>query len=235
MSLVVTQKTIWSTGNARKPALGSTLQLYNDGAGRRVSARLESCSLPQSELLLADLLACPSRDLGAFDPRGSNDFSASGSSKLLILMWHEVLLYPAGVPTNQITFHPALRLPPGWKFNSSLPVSSQAGNTVDFAPVPLDLLIDSPVQSGEFTKVIPLTPGDALSHELDVVADDAWALEIPPALIDGYKKLVAEAGALYQSHQRSRAHAGRSQQAFARGRTFSARVHAFMEWTIPAS
>src|SRR5207249_434991 len=47
---------------------------------------------------------------------------------------------------------------------------------------------------------IPLTPGDKLSHELDVVADDVWALDIPSALIDNYKKLVAEAGALYQSH-----------------------------------
>ncbi len=133
-------------------------------------------------------------------PGPTIDFSASGSSKLLILMWHEVLLYPAGLPANQITFHPTLQLPPGWKFNTSLPVSSQAANTVKFEPVPLDLLIDSPVQSGEFTRVIPLTPGDKLSHELDVVADDAWALEIPPALIDGYKKLIAEAGALYQSH-----------------------------------
>jgi predicted metalloprotease with PDZ domain len=133
-------------------------------------------------------------------PGPTIDFSASGSSKLLILMWHEVLLYPAGLPANQIAFHPTLKLPPGWKFNTSLPVSSQTGNTVNFAPVPLDLLVDSPVQSGEFTKVIPLSPGNILSHELDVVADDAWALEIPPALIDDYKKLVAEAGALYQSH-----------------------------------
>lgn len=128
------------------------------------------------------------------------DFSASGSSKLLILMWHEVLLYPAGLPTNQITLNPTVQLPAGWKFNTSLPVSSQSGNTITFAPVALDLLVDSPVQSGEFTKVIPLTPGEKVSHELDVVADDAWALDIPPALIDGYKKLVAEAGALYRSH-----------------------------------
>ena len=133
-------------------------------------------------------------------PGAAIDFSASGSSKLLILMWHEVLLYPAGLRVNQITFHPTLQLPPEWKFNTSLPVSSQSGNTINFAPVPLDLLVDSPVQSGEFTKVIPLTPGDKLSHELDVVADDVWALDIPSALIDNYKKLVAEAGALYQSH-----------------------------------
>ncbi|MGH9498028.1 MAG: M61 family metallopeptidase [Terriglobales bacterium] len=133
-------------------------------------------------------------------PGATIDFSASGSSNLLILMWHEVLLYPAGRPANQITFQPTLRLPPGWKFSTSLPVSSQSGNSITFAPVPLDLLVDSPVQSGEFTKVIPLTSGGKLSHELDVVADDAWALDIPPALIENYKRLVAEASALYQSH-----------------------------------
>lgn len=133
-------------------------------------------------------------------PGATIDFSASGSSKLLILMWHEVLLYPAGRPTNQIICQPTLRLPQGWKFSSSLPVASQSSDSITFAPVPLDLLVDSPVQSGEFTKVIPLTLGDKLNHELDVAADDAWALDIPPALVENYKKLVAEAGALYQSH-----------------------------------
>ena len=128
------------------------------------------------------------------------DFSASGSSKLLILMWHEVLLYPAGLPANQITLNPTLQLPAGWKFNTSLPVLSQSGNNISFVPVALDLLVDAPVQSGEFTKVIPLTPGEKVSHELDVVADDAWALDIPANLVDSYKRLVAEAGALYQSH-----------------------------------
>lgn len=133
-------------------------------------------------------------------PGATIDFSASGSSKLLILMWHEVLLYPAGAPASQITFDPTLKLPSGWKFNTSLPISTNAGNTIHFAPVALDLLLDSPVQSGEFTRAIPLTPGDKLSHELDIAADDAWALDIPPDLVDKYKRLVAEASALYQSH-----------------------------------
>ena len=133
-------------------------------------------------------------------PGATIDFSASGSSKLLILMWHAVLLYPAGRPADQITFHPTLRLPAGWKFNTSLPVSSQSDNIIKFQPVTLDLLVDSPVQSGEFTRVIPLTPGDKLPHQLDIAADDAWALDIPSTLIENYKKLVTEAIALHQSH-----------------------------------
>ena len=139
-------------------------------------------------------------------PGATIDFSASGSSKLLILMWHEVLLYPAGLRADRITFDPALQLPPGWKFNTSLPVTHQSGNRIQFAPVSLDLLVDSPVQSGEFTRVIPLTPSGKLSHEIDVVADDAWALDIPSALVENYKKLVAEANALYQSHHYRKYH-----------------------------
>lgn len=133
-------------------------------------------------------------------PGPTIDFSASASAKILILMWNQVLLYPSGSPADKIIFEPALKLPEGWKFNTSLPVAGQSGGMIQFAPVALDLLVDSPVQSGEFTREIPLTPGQNPRHFLDVAADDPWALEIPPELIEGYKRLVAEAGAMYQSH-----------------------------------
>jgi|GEM_PF-9156 len=133
-------------------------------------------------------------------PGPTIDFAASSSARLLILMWNQVLLYPAGRAANQIIFQPTLRLPPGWKFNTSLPIASQSGNTINFAPLPLDLLVDSPVQSGEFTRVIPLTePGQSPPSELDITADDAWALQLSPELIEHYKQLVAQAGALYRS------------------------------------
>jgi len=56
------------------------------------------------------------------------------------------------------------------------------------------------VQSGEFMKVIPLTPGEEVKHEIDVAADSPSNLDIPPELITHYKRLVKEAQALYQSH-----------------------------------
>jgi predicted metalloprotease with PDZ domain len=133
-------------------------------------------------------------------PGPTIDFAASGSANLLILMWNEVLLYPKGRPANEIMFAPSLRLPDGWKFNTSLPIASQAGSTIQFAPVPLDLLIDSPVQSGLFTRVIPLNEGTSPRHEVDVASDDAWALDIPPNLIHAYERLVNEATALYRTH-----------------------------------
>jgi predicted metalloprotease with PDZ domain len=134
------------------------------------------------------------------EPGSSIDFSASASSRILILMWHEVLLYPAGFAANQLTFDPSLQLPQGWKFSTALPVANQSGNTLTFSPVTLDQLVDSPVQSGQFMRVFELTAGAKLTHEVDVAVDDPGLLDLPPELIDAYKRLVAEANALYQSH-----------------------------------
>lgn len=133
-------------------------------------------------------------------PGPTIDFAASGSAKLFILMWNQVILYPKGWPAAELNFQPSLTVPAGWKFNTSLPIASQSGDTITFSPVPLDLLVDSPVQSGEFVRVYPLNPGGKPPHEIDVAADDAWALDISPALIGNYKQLVAEADALYRSH-----------------------------------
>ncbi len=133
-------------------------------------------------------------------PRPWIDFSASGAANLFVLMWNQVLLYPKGWAAADLMFHPSLTLLKGWKFSTSLPVSSQSGETISFAPVALDLLVDSPVQSGEFMRVFQLNPGGNPPQELDVLSDDAWALDVPPELLEHYKKLVAEAGALYQSH-----------------------------------
>jgi predicted metalloprotease with PDZ domain len=131
-------------------------------------------------------------------PGPTIDFSASGAATLFILMWNQVLLYPKGWPASELTFVPTLTLPSDWKFSTSLPISKRSGNTVSFSPVALDLLVDSPVQSGQFMRVFPLSPRPP--QELDVLSDDAWALDVPPDLIDGYKRLVAEADALYKSH-----------------------------------
>ncbi len=133
-------------------------------------------------------------------PGPTIDFSASGAANLFILMWNQVALYPKGWPAAQITFNPTLTIPAGWKFATALPVASQSGNSVTFSPVALDLLIDSPVQAGEFLRVYPLNPAIKPPHELDVLSDDAWALDIPPALLENYSRLVGEADALYRSH-----------------------------------
>jgi predicted metalloprotease with PDZ domain len=133
-------------------------------------------------------------------PGPAIDFSASGTAKLFVLMWNQVMLYPAGLPTNSITIEPKVTLPTGWKFSTALPIASVSGNSINFRPVELDLLIDSPVQSGEFMRVVQLTPDESPSHEIDIAADSSSGLDIPPDLIENCKRLTREAHVLFRSH-----------------------------------
>jgi predicted metalloprotease with PDZ domain len=133
-------------------------------------------------------------------PGPTIDFAADASSDLLILMWHTVLFYPKGHPANQIFFSPSLQIPDGWKFNTALPVASQSGSAIDFSPVALDTLVDSPVQTGQYTRQIELAPQIKPPHYLDLLSDDGWPLNISPDLIENYNKLIVQADALYQSH-----------------------------------
>lgn len=69
----------------------------------------------------------------------------SATDKLLVLEWNEVVLYPAGTPSDRLMYETTLVMPDGWKFGTPLPVASENGNRVSFKPISLDLLVDSPV------------------------------------------------------------------------------------------
>ena len=122
----------------------------------------------------------------------------SATDKLLVLEWNEVVLYPAGVPAQQLTYEAKILMPDGWKFGSSLPVEKHSGKQVSFKPISLDMLVDSPVITGEYYRAIDITPpGEPIHHELDMVADSEAALNMS---IENQKQminLVAESGKLF--------------------------------------
>jgi predicted metalloprotease with PDZ domain len=128
----------------------------------------------------------------------ASGFSAgvSATASLDILSWNQVLLYPA-LPAHDVMFEPAVRLPAGWKFGTALPGAKQTGDTVSFAAVRLDALVDAPVLSGRYFRVIQLTPGENPAHEIDIAADSAAALAMTPETEMQLKHLVAETGALF--------------------------------------
>jgi predicted metalloprotease with PDZ domain len=76
----------------------------------------------------------------------------------VIVSWNQNVLYPAGIPVEKITVKPTLRLPPGWKFGTPLPVESAAGDEVTFKSLALDSLVDSPVIAGEYYRAVDVTP-----------------------------------------------------------------------------
>jgi len=122
----------------------------------------------------------------------------SATDKLLVLEWNEVVLYPADVAAEKLTYEAKILLPEGWKLGSSLPVDNQSGNRVSFKPISLDLLVDSPIMAGEFCRAIDLTPpGEPIHHEIDLVADSEDALNLSADNQKQMTNLVAESGKLF--------------------------------------
>ena len=122
----------------------------------------------------------------------------SATDKLMVLEWNEVVLYPAGTPSAQLTYEAKLTVPEGWKFGTALPVASASGNEISFKPISLELLVDSPVIAGEYYRAIDLTPvGEPIHHEIDMVADSEAALAMSPDIQKKMTNLVAESGKLF--------------------------------------
>ena len=121
--------------------------------------------------------------------------AACATDKLVVLSWNSVLLYPAGTKANDLTYDASVRLPPGWKFGTALPVASQANNQIQFAPAALTTLVDSTLIAGEYFRTLPLATNPSV--EMNIVADSAAALDAPPDYLDHYKDLVSQARKLF--------------------------------------
>jgi len=138
----------------------------------------------------------------SLDTITSNDSAGAGgpaaSSNLLDLNWNAVVLYPQGVDSDAVEFVPSIKLPAGWKFGTALTPSHTSGDEVEFAPVSLTTLVDSPLIAGEHYRRIELTAASvAPMHVMDLVADSEQDLAMKPEDLAAYRKLVAETGALF--------------------------------------
>jgi len=89
-------------------------------------------------------------------------------------------------------------LPAGWKFGTALPVAHANGDEVEFQPVPLTMLIDSPLIAGVHYRRVELTkPGETPVHVMDLVADAEPDLAMTKEDLSAFQKLVGETGALF--------------------------------------
>src|ERR1035441_3801267 len=137
--------------------------------------------------------------LDSLSPPGA-DGSASGASataQLADISWSDVVLYPKGPKASDLQYAATLRLPAGWQYGTALVPASQTGGVVQFEPVSLETLVDSPVVAGAYFRIVDLTPGGKPPHSLHIVADSAAALELKPEDSRHLSHLVAETGALF--------------------------------------
>ena len=136
------------------------------------------------------------------EPEVTSGFTAGASAtdKLVVISWNQNLLYPAGHLAQDLIYKTTLKLPEGWKFGTALPIAHQDGNEIEFKPVSLNRLVDSPVSGGQYYRVVNVTPpGEPIHHEIDLAADSEAALDMSPELQQDYTNLVAETGKLFGS------------------------------------
>src|SRR6201992_3211201 len=130
---------------------------------------------------------------------GSDEDDAT-SANMAVLEWNSVVLYPAHIPVADILITASITVPDGWNSGTALTPTEQSGNETNFKTVPLEMLVDSPLITGRYFREIPLAPEITPKHYLDVAGEAPEDVEIKPAILDSFSRLVREASALYQSH-----------------------------------
>ncbi|WP_313271263.1 hypothetical protein [Stenotrophomonas sp.] len=116
---------------------------------------------------------------------------------MLNLQWNAMLLYPAGHAAHAITYQASARYPQGWEAASALSVASRNGDTVNYAPTNLEILVDSPVFAGRYHRMFDLAPTGTRPVRLNVFADRAKDLDAKPEHIEQHRALVAQARKLF--------------------------------------
>ncbi|MBC7938571.1 MAG: M61 family metallopeptidase, partial [Chitinophagaceae bacterium] len=119
------------------------------------------------------------------------------------LQWNNLLLYPAGYAARQITVQATLLLPAGWSPGTALRPDAQSqrpdGTSVQYKPVTLETLIDSPVFAGRHLRRVELDPpGAARPVSLTIVADRPDMLaKASEAQLEAHRELVRQSDRLF--------------------------------------
>jgi predicted metalloprotease with PDZ domain len=197
MSLVFPK---WIPGNHRPSGpIGALTGIRMEAAGHPVLWQRDAIEMYEFHVTVpagVDTLSVSLDALTSQDSAGGGGPAAS--SNILDLNWNAVVLYPKGARSDDVSFVASVTLPPGWKFGTALPVSRASADDVDFSPVSLTTLIDSPLIAGVHYRKIELTkPGETPVHVMDLVADEETDLAMKPEDLAAYQKLVAETGALF--------------------------------------
>jgi predicted metalloprotease with PDZ domain len=190
----------WIPGNHRPSGpIGALTGIRMKAAGHALAWQRDAIDMYEFHVSVpagVDMLDVSLDAITTLDSAGGGGPAAS--SNLLDLNWNAVLLYPQGAKSDDVSFAPSVTLPAGWKFGTALPVARVTGDEVEFAPVSLTTLIDSPLIAGAHYRKIELTkPSETPLHVMDLVADAEPDLAMTEKDLAAYQKLVAETGALF--------------------------------------
>jgi predicted metalloprotease with PDZ domain len=161
--------------------------------GKPIAWRRDSESLYELHVTVPKGVASLDVSLDALSAPGRGRTTAS----LMNLRWNEVVVYPKGDRISALVVRPHVRLPAGWAFATPLTKTGESSGTIDFAPVSLETLVDSPLIAGAHLASFDLGTQHGAPHSIAIVADDDAALAVAPATVESWKRMVAEANALF--------------------------------------
>lgn len=135
---------------------------------------------------------------------GGGAFTAAptSSARLAVLSWNQFLLFPKGVDAERLSIDARVIVPADWTLACALASKRGGDGAYGFETTSVARLIDSPVQMGQYAKLITLEgsePRPDIGHSLSIMADSAAALAAPDDFARGYDRLVAESGSLFGS------------------------------------
>ena len=122
------------------------------------------------------------------------------SKNVAVVNWNRDLFYQSGINSHDYYVKPSIILPHGWGYATALYGARQTGDRVDFDVTPLNMLVDSPLDMARYYKHVLLWKNGDATQWLDIFADKPEDLDISPKLLDAYKRMPAQAFALYGSH-----------------------------------
>ena len=145
----------------------------------------------------------------------SRSTDSYGRPDLGVLNWNTVLLYPGGKTNQQITVAASLGLPSAWSFGTPLPVRREEhgrfetmrsltpgveSRWIEFEPVPLAQLIDTPVIMGRHVRPHALETGveGAPDHVIVTVAAEERYGVIPEWLTRKYAEMCRQTMLVFQ-------------------------------------
>ncbi len=133
----------------------------------------------------------PSQPFGAGFAKSPN-----ATSKLLVLLFNQFVLYPSQQSTSSIRVVSTIRLPDDWSFDCALTGPHKVSGMIALPTVSLARLVDSPLLSARYLRTVAVTTGPHPTR-LTIAADRASDLELSDTRTGQLGGLVSETTSVF--------------------------------------
>jgi len=182
------------------PLLAQLAGLEFTGNGRRLEWRRDPVNMYAFHVDVPAGVTTLEADFQFLSPIEHDQGAILATPVMLAVHWEALLLYPAGFYAHGILVKPSLTLPEQWQFAGALEVAARDGDTLEFKPLDIEELVDSPLYAGRFFQRVDLDPGAKVPVYLDMMADAPENLSASPAQLEAHRRLVQQAYKLFGSH-----------------------------------